>query len=148
MENGLRERLIGTWKLVSAKRKQIPSGQEDSFFGPDPVGYINYSPDGRMIALLVRSDRPRPQSEAASTGEAEKLFRSVVSYAGTYSVNGNEVTHHVDISWNELWTGTDQTRIVRFDGDYVSLSTRPSPDPIEGKMSVRTMTWERWNSAL
>jgi hypothetical protein len=62
--------------------------------------------------------------------------------------NGNEVTHHVDISWNELWTGTDQTRLVTFDGDYVRLSTRPSPDPIEGKMSVRTMTWERWNSPL
>jgi len=147
MENGLRERLIGTWKLVSARRKEIASGREDSFFGDEPSGYINYSPDGRMIALLVRGDRPRPQSEAASAGEAETLFRSVVSYAGTYSVNGNEVTHHVDISWNELWTGTDQTRLVTFDGDYVRLSTRPSPDPIEGKMSVRTMTWERWNSA-
>ena len=147
MENGLRERLIGTWKLVSARRKEIASGREDSFFGDEPSGYINYSPDGRMIALLVRGDRPRPQAETASAGEAETLFRSVVSYAGTYSVNGNEVTHHVDISWNELWTGTDQTRLVTFDGDYVRLSTRPSPDPIEGKMSVRTMTWERWNSA-
>jgi hypothetical protein len=145
MENGLRERLIGTWTLVSARRRDIPSGREDSFFGADPIGYINYSPEGRMIALLVRSDRPMPVCETASAGEAEKLFRSVVSYAGTYSVNGDEVTHHVDISWNELWTGTDQTRIVTFEGDYVHLSTRPSPDPIEGKMSVRTMTWKRWD---
>lgn len=145
MKDSLRERLIGTWKLVSATRKDIASGREDSFFGPDPVGYINYAPDGRMIALIVRSDRERPQGGTAAPGEAEKLFRSVVSYAGTYSVNGNEVTHHVDISWNELWTGTDQTRLVTFDGERVHLSTKPSPDPIEGKMSVRTMTWERWS---
>ena len=71
------------------------------------------------------------------------MFRSVLAYAGTYTIEGNKVTHHVDISWNEVWTGTHQTRIARFDGDRVHLSTKPTPDPVDGRLSVRTMTWEK-----
>ena len=139
----MREHLIGTWKLVSAVREELSSKKRDDFFGTDPFGYINYAPDGRMIALLVRSDRMMPRANTASPDEAVALFRSMVSYAGRYSIAGNEVTHHVDISWNEIWTGTDQTRIVTFDGDLLHLSTKPSPDPIEGVMSRRIMTWRR-----
>ncbi len=139
----LRERLIGTWKLVSAMREEIPSGRKTAFFGENPAGYITYTPEGRMIVLIVRSDRQRPKGPVASGPEAQALFASVVSYSGTYTVNGNEITHHVDLSWNELWTGTEQTRLVAFDGERVRLSTHPSLDPIEGKLSVRTMTWER-----
>ena len=54
-----------------------------------------------------------------------------------------EITHHVDVSWNQSWTGTDQKRVARFEGNRVYLSTPPSLDPITGMMSVRTMTWEK-----
>jgi hypothetical protein len=69
--------------------------------------------------------------------------RSVISYAGTYTIAGNEVTHHVDISWNESWTGTKQVRIFKFEGNRVLLSTPVSPDPFDGKLSVRSMVWEK-----
>jgi hypothetical protein len=52
-------------------------------------------------------------------------------------------THHVDVSWNESWTGTEQKRIARFEDNRVYLSTPPSLDPITGTTSVRTMTWEK-----
>ena len=51
--------------------------------------------------------------------------------------------HHVDVSWNQSWTGTDQKRVAHFEGNRVYLSTPPSVDPITGTMSVRTMTWEK-----
>jgi hypothetical protein len=138
-----RQRLIGTWRLVSVVNEDVATGEKSDFFGPSPHGYINYAADGRMIVINVRSDRQRPTSSVPTCEEAAALFRSMLAYAGTYSVNGNEVTHHVDISWNEAWTGTSQTRIARFDGDRVHLSTRPTPDPVSGRMSVRTMTWEK-----
>jgi hypothetical protein len=53
------------------------------------------------------------------------------------------ITHHIDVSWNESWTGTEQKRIARFEGNRVFLSTPPSLDPITGTMTVRTMTWEK-----
>jgi lipocalin-like protein len=139
----MREQLMGTWKLVSATREEIPSGARFDQLGASPIGYINYAPDGRMMAIIARGDRTRPAGPRATSAEADALFKSVLSYAGTYSISGNEVTHHVDVSWNEAWTGTDQTRIFRLDGDQLQLSTRPSPDPLDGKMSVRSMVWQR-----
>jgi hypothetical protein len=144
MDNeGIRQRLIGTWRLVSVVNEDLATGEKSDYFGPDPQGYINYGPDGRMIVINTRSDRRRPRGPAPTAEEAAELFRGLIAYAGTYSVNGNEVTHHVDISWNEAWTGTNQTRIAHFEGDRVHLSTKPTPDPVDGRMSVRTMIWEK-----
>jgi Lipocalin-like domain len=139
----MRERLIGTWKLISAVREELPSGVKVDQLGANPVGYINYASDGRMIAIIARSDRKKPAGARPTQGEAEALLTSMVSYAGAYTVAGNEVTHHVDVSWNESWTGTEQTRLFEFDAERLRLSTRPSPDPLDGRMSVRRMVWER-----
>ena len=112
-------------------------------WGPNPVGYINYAPDGRMMVINARSGRAKPKSAAPTPQEAADLFQGMLAYAGSYTVNGNEVTHHVDVSWNEAWTGASMVRVAAFDGDRVHLSTKPTPDPVNGRMSVRTMTWEK-----
>jgi Lipocalin-like domain len=139
----MREQLIGSWRLVSATREEIPSGVTVDQLGTRPTGYLNYAPDGRMMAIIARGDRIRPAGPRPTAAEAEALFKSVLSYAGTYSVQGNEVTHHVDISWNEAWTGSRQTRIFSLEDGRLQLSTPPSPDPLDGRMSIRRMVWER-----
>jgi len=48
-----------------------------------------------------------------------------------------------DISWSKIWIGTDQARIARFGGNRLHLQTTPSSDLASGRMSVRTMTWEK-----
>ena len=48
--------------------------------------------------------------------ERTELFDSLTAYSGTYSFDGKSITHHLDISWNEIWTGTDQMRDVKLDG--------------------------------
>jgi hypothetical protein len=136
-------RLIGTWKLVSVIAEDVATGEKRDAWGPDPEGYINYGPDGRMMVINTRSDRAKPKGPAPTREEAADLFQSVLAYAGRYTVEGNQVTHHVDISWNQAWTGTDQVRIARFEGNRVHLSTQPNPDPVNGRMSVRTMVWEK-----
>ena len=138
-----RQRLVGTWKLIAAVREELPSGTKTDFLGSNPTGYINYAPDGRMIVLNVAAGRRKPAGANATAAEAEALFRSMTGYGGTYTIEGNEITHHVDVSWNETWTGTKQKRIARFEGNRVYLSTPPSPDPITGAISTRTMTWEK-----
>ena len=135
--------LLGTWTLVSAIREEIPSGATSPQFGEAPRGYLTYSPDGRMLALITRADRKAPASGRATAGEAEALFRSMMSYGGTFTIVGDVVTHHVDISWNQTFTGGEQKRHFRLEGKRLILSTQQSLDPIDGKMSVRHMTWER-----
>jgi hypothetical protein len=136
-------RFLGTWKLLSAVREEIPSGAKTDLFGPEPVGFLTYSPEGRMMTLIVRSDRRRPARFPVSSEESENLFRGLMSYAGTFEISGGEVIHYVDVSANELWTGTEQKRLYRFEDNRLSLFTPESPDPIDGKNSVRRMLWER-----
>ena len=135
--------LVGTWRLVSNTLEEIPSGTKTDLFGPNPIGYIMYGSDGRMMILQVRSQRPLPAGAAVTGPEAEALFRSLIAYGGTYSIAGDVITHHVDISWNQSWTGTEQVRHFKFEGSRVELATDPSPDPIHGKMSVRRLVWEK-----
>lgn len=96
-----------------------------------------------MIALIAHGDRKAPASGKATPSEAQALYGSMLSYAGPYTIEGDVVTHHVDISWNERFTGSQQKRHFKLDGNRLILSTPQSADPIEGKMSVRRMTWEK-----
>ena len=137
------DRLHGTWKLVSAVREEIPSGATTTMFGEKPQGVLNYSPEGRMLALIAHGERKAAAAGRATAAEAEALYRSMLSYGGSYSVAGDVVTHRVDISWNEKFTGGEQKRHFRLDGNRLTLSTPQSHDPIDGKMSVRRLVWER-----
>jgi hypothetical protein len=138
-----KDKLVGTWKLVSAVSEDLSTGERTNIYKGTPVGFIAYSSDGRVMTIIVDSDRRKPAGVTATTPEAEALFRSMAAYAGTYTVKGNQVIHRPDASWNETWTGTDQVRDYRFDGDRLSLATAPSPNPFTGKMSVRTLVWEK-----
>jgi hypothetical protein len=138
-----RAQLLGTWTLVSAVREEIPSGVRTNQFGENPQGYITYGPEGRMMALITRAGRTAPADGRATPAEADALYRSMMSYGGTYSLADGVVTHHVDISWNQSFTGGEQKRHFKFEGDRLILSTPQSLDPIDGKMSVRHMTWQR-----
>jgi hypothetical protein len=139
----LRARLIGTWTLVAAEREEIPSGTKTAQLGESPAGFLHYMPDGRMLALITRAGRKKPAGSVANAAEAEALIRSMISYGGTYQCRDGEVIHHCDISWNESFTGTVQTRSVTFDGERMILSPPPSPDPFDGKTSVRRLIWQK-----
>jgi len=139
----MKDKLIGTWRLIDVVTEDAATGEKTSAWGPDPEGFINYAPDGRMMVINIRSDRAKPAGAVPTPQEAADLFKSMLAYAGTYTVEGNVITHRIEISWNEAWTGTHQERIATLDGNRVHLSTRPTPDLASGRMSVRTMTWEK-----
>jgi len=141
--DAVKHKLIGTWKLVSYIREEIPSGRKSELMGPLPSGYLIYGADGRMMVIFVHSDRKKPLGAVPTPAESEELLKGLVSYTGTYAVKGDAIVHHVDVSWNESWTGTDQTRFYKFEGNRLSLATTKSLDSVEGKLSVRTLIWER-----
>jgi hypothetical protein len=140
----LQKKLCGTWRLVSYRRTVVETGETHDFFGRSPCGLLNYSPDGRMSVIVVKQERPRPAEPSRMTDRDRlELFQSMVSYAGTYTFDGKTVTHHVEISWNELWTGTDQIRNARIEGRRLILSTDPFTDPADGKQIAAVLVWER-----
>lgn len=136
------DEIYGSYKLVSSSRKLLDSGQVETF--PKEQGYITYGRDGRMQVLIVRGNRPKAESVEKLTDQQRiELFRSLTAYSGTYKYDGKSVEHHIDISWNEVWTGTTQIRDVKKEGDRVILTTRPAPFAADGKMSVVTLEWEK-----
>jgi hypothetical protein len=143
----LPQEFLGTWKLVSYVREEIPSGAKSDVMGPHPQGYINYSRDGRMIVMIVGSNRQKPAAAVATPAEATALLKSMLAYAGTFTVdtNASTVTHHVEISWDESRTGTDQVRRFKLEGNALKLTTDPSTDPASGEKTIRELTWERAN---
>ena len=143
--NSIQQAILGTWKLVSYIREELPSGTKSDVMGAHPSGYINYGRDGRMIVIIVGSDRNKPVGTVATPDEAEALIRSMLAYAGTYTIDSEAktVTHHIDISWDQSRTGTDQVRTYKLEGNHITLTTEPSTDPATGKKTVRTLIWER-----
>jgi len=143
--NSVQQAILGTWKLVSYVREELPSGTKSDVMGAHPSGYINYGRDGRMIVIIVSGDRNKPTGAVATPDEAEALIRSMLAYAGTYSIDSQAktVTHHIDISWDQSRTGTDQVRSYKLEGDRITLTTEPSTDPATGKNTVRTLVWEK-----
>ena len=75
--------LLGTWKMVSWVREFVATGERVDALGPDPVGYIAYHADGRMMTLEVRKDRIRPQGLVPTDEEKLALFDSMLAYASS-----------------------------------------------------------------
>ena len=107
------EDLYGTWRLLSFTRRVVATGEMSDLLGKAPHGFLSYGRDGRMSAILAKDGRPKPADMAKLTGEERaELFSTMIAYAGTFTIDGKTVTHHVDISWNENLTGTDGSELA------------------------------------
>ncbi len=135
--------LVGTWKLKSFVREITGSGERYNQLGDHPEGFLGYSSDGRMYAILVAGDRVKPQEEAPTDEERVKLHRSMISYAGTYTIEVGKVVHHVDISWNGARTGSDQVRFYNLEGSTLTIKTAPNKSPVDGREGVGVLVWEK-----
>ena len=134
---------VGTWTLRSTERKTLDTGETMPLWGAHPSGTLIYTAEGRMSALVLAENRKAPTSAMPTEAEALSLFKSMVAYAGRYTIEPTRVIHHVEQSWNQAWTGTDVVRLYKFDGNRLTLTTAPAPNPRDGKMSVSTLVWER-----
>ena len=100
--------VVGAWKLISYAREDAVSGETTRPWGENPSGYLMYLPDGHMSAVLTSEGR----KSVPSTDEKQvaQLFFSMAAYAGTYTVEGDTVVHHVEVAWLPNWVGSDQPR--------------------------------------
>ena len=138
------DELYGTYRLVSSQRKILDTGQVIDSYGKNPKGYITYGKDGRMLALITYDGRSKPENIDKMTDQQRSdLFRTMLAYGGTYKFDGNKIEHHIDISWNELWSGTTVIRDIKKEGDQLIYTTRPAPFSGDGKMSIVTVVWEK-----
>ena len=135
------DELAGTYKLISRSRVLVDTGQVETF--GEVQGSITYG-NGRVLVLIVEGNRPKPESLAKMTDQQRVgLFRTMNAYGGTYTFDGKAVEHRIDISYNDVWTGTTQIRDIKKEGGKLIYTTRPAPHVSDGKMSVITLVWEK-----
>ena len=118
------------------------TGEKSTPYGEHPMGYLSYSADGRMQVIGAANGRIVPQDPALTDEEQVALHQTMFAYAGTYSVEAGKVTHHVDISWNEVWNGTDQVRFYEVNGNSLTITSR-AIDPASGAEAQYVVVWEK-----
>ena len=133
------KQLAGSWKLNSWTI-QIIGGEVTEPFGPNPKGRAVFTPDGFSAFMIARPDRKPATNDADSAA----LLKSLMVYTGKFTVDGDKLTTNVDLSWNEILTGTAQVRFFKLEGDKLSIRTAEQASAVyPGKKVVGTLTWER-----
>lgn len=56
-----------------------------------------------------------------------------VAYSGTYVLDSDKVTHKIDVSWNQSWTGSDQIRFYKVEGNMLTITTAINTNPRDGR---------------
>ena len=133
--------LLGTWKLKSYV-VTTATGVRSTPYGENPTGYLSYSADGRVQVIGAANGRIVPAGRTATDNERVALHDTMFAYAGTYSVEAGKVIHHVDISWNEVWTGTVQVRLFEVNANTLTLTTRIT-DPSNDTEAHYALVWEK-----
>ncbi len=142
-----KEMLVGTWKLVSASNVTDKGIVKEEAYGPNPIGFLTYTADGRMMGILTNGGR-KPLSNGWKVAPAEEkaeAFSTSLAYAGTFTVSAGRVTHHVEAATDPNRVNTDLVRlIVKLQGDRVTLRTA---NPVVWDDGVRyayqELVWDR-----
>ena len=120
--------LINTWVLVSFELRK-ESGEIIYPFGKNATGRIIYTPSGDFSAQVMRKNRSKFESDDQMKGSVEEVmenFRSVISYFGSYTIDENIITHHVEESLFPNWNGLSMKRFAKLDNNLLELSTEPT----------------------
>jgi hypothetical protein len=134
----------GVWMVVSYTAQDQQTGVTTFPFGEQPIGSAIYTPTGHMSILVTARDRVPPKGiGAASQAARASLLDSMYAYAGTFAMNGETVTIHIESAWQPSWVGTDKIRTMRIDGDFLTITTPPMSSPVDGRMYISVTRFER-----
>jgi hypothetical protein len=130
------DKFVGVWRLQSWVMEDVETRETKAVLGEGPNGYLILTSEGRMMGLLPPQGRKAVQTEAA--------YSSMLAYSGPYRVEGDKFITKVDVSWNESWIGTEQTRGYKVDGTRLQVLTPPQPNARFGGKTMRGIfTFER-----
>jgi hypothetical protein len=135
--------LWGSWRMLSWTTENTQTGEKSEGLGPNPKSFIHYLPDGRMMVFVLSYNRRIPAGLVPTAHEKVALYDSMVAYAGTYTFAADKIIHHIDMSWNQSWTGSEQIRFCHFDGTVLRIKSPPSKNPLNGEEVVHNVVFEK-----
>jgi hypothetical protein len=135
------DELVGTWRLVSASSTTSNGERNETPYGPNPLGFLTYTTNERVTALISYGGRKSLSGLVAPLEEQAEAFKTFLAYGGRYILSGDKVTHHIEISSIQNYVGRDLVRRVKFQGDQLILVTPPTP--VDGKVQTVELIWQR-----
>ena len=137
--------IVGTWRLVSMTTRDAATGKERDVWGEHPLGFLSYTPGGRMSAVVAKSDRKISADSAgrATPEEQAALFRDSFGYAGRYTVTDDGVVHHVEVASDPTWIGNDHRRLTRMQGNRLTVTSPPVASAAAAEPQAFVLVWER-----
>jgi hypothetical protein len=140
---GIEEQLVGSYRLLSFEHYS-DDGEIGRPFGEHPRGFILYTPQHYMSAILMRADRPNFDAGdilGGNDGEKAAAFASSSAYAGRWEIVGTQIIHHLEATTYPNWTDTDQPRDFELTDTHFTLF--PPKMIMEGKVRHGRVHWER-----
>jgi Lipocalin-like domain len=136
----LRQKIVGSWKLVSVVYEDQESKARTPVYGEHPRGRQIATADGLWIAVVTAEGRTIPKTDE----ERAQALKTMIAYTGRYRVEDGKVITKVEAAWNEAWVGGEQTRLVHFEGDRLFIESPPMPHPNQNNKVVRVIViWDR-----
>ena len=141
----LREKILGTWRLVSYVEQDERGGPVTFPLGRAAAGLIMYTTDGYMSAQLMRSGRhdyDQPDIGGGTIQQAAGAAEGYLAYSGPYDVDeaASIVHHRVAVSLLPNWLETVQIRHGSLKDNQLTLV---SEIPLGGKVIRSTLVWAR-----
>jgi Lipocalin-like domain len=138
------KQLLGVWKLESWHHEFKATGEKKNVYGERPNGYLVLTPEKRLIAIGTAEQRKKPETDE----DCIAAFRSMIAYSGIYRFEGDKWITKVDVAGNEAWTGTEQIRFFRLEGDKLTIVTMWQPNlNLPGNLETRgVLIWSRVRS--
>jgi len=135
-----RTKILGIWKMVSQEWENQATGSRVPFMGTNPMGYVIYTPEGRMMTVITREGRKPP----ITTQDRAYLLDSLVAFTGIYRLEGDKLFTKIDVAWHPARVGSERVSFVKFDGDrlYATSDWMPATAGPPG-MGRTVVTWER-----
>ena len=126
----VRDALVGTWRLVSFE--DVENGKTIHRYGEKPLGLFIYTRDGHVAIQIANPDKPacaipipgdKTTLPSCTPEQARALLEGYVAYWGTYTVDASAgvVVHHVQSDARNTYTGTDQPRPFKLEGDRLVI---------------------------
>ena len=129
----IRDRLVGTWKLISAEQT-LQDGATRPYprFGPRAKGILIYSRDGYMSATMANPDIAKWADENRPT-DAEKIAAAdgTFAYCGRYEIDvqNSRLIHLPEVATWQSFVGTRQIRPYTFENERLILSDTETQTP-------------------
>lgn len=138
--------LIGAWRLVSSINYRDGVGTPS--YGTPPAGQLQYTADGRMSAFLMNpawvARAKAGQGGAGQGGAPCDSFNDFFAYAGSWRLEGDVVTHDIDLASAPARVGARFVRRVRMvDDDTIELEAAPEVSK-SGVTYLTRLVWRRF----